>query len=61
MVPYSVWYRAYPGLTVRQIWSNETLRCEFARDPGEEEMIAALGRLSVAPKVLPDFSHARVV
>jgi hypothetical protein len=61
MVPHSVWYRAYPGLTVRQIWSNEKLRCELARDPGEEEMIAALGRLSVAPKVLPDFSHARVV
>jgi hypothetical protein len=61
MVPYSVWYRAYPGLTVRQIWSNEKLRCELAGDPGEEEMIAALGRLSVAPKVLPDFSHARVV
>jgi len=61
MVPCSVWYRAYPGLTVRQIWSNEKLRCELARDPGEEEIIAALGRLSVAPKVLPDFSHARVV
>jgi hypothetical protein len=61
MWPYAVWYRAYPGLTVRQIWNNEKLRCELARDPGEEEMIAALGRLSVAPKVLPDFSHARVV
>jgi hypothetical protein len=61
MVPHAVWYRAYPGLTVRQIWNNERLRRELADEAGEEEVIAALRRLSVAPKVLPDFVHARVV
>lgn len=60
MVPYSVWYSAYPGLTVRQIWNNENIRAGIVRDAGEEEMIKTLRRLGAAPKIVPDIVHARV-
>ncbi|HEX5109544.1 MAG TPA: hypothetical protein VFV95_13920 [Vicinamibacterales bacterium] len=58
MVPYSVWYRAYPGLSVRQIWNNEHLRSALAREIPEEEAVQAVRRLGAAPKVLPEILHA---
>jgi len=58
MVPYGVWYRAYPGLTVRQVWNNQHLRTALARDIPEEKVVQALRRLGAAPKVLPEILHA---
>jgi hypothetical protein len=58
MVPYAVWYRAYPDMTVRQVWNTEHLRAALDRDLPEEKVIKSLRRLGAAPKVLPEISHA---
>jgi hypothetical protein len=48
MVPHSVWYSAYPGLTVRQIWTNQKLRTDLFTDASDEEAANRLGRLAAA-------------
>jgi hypothetical protein len=61
MVPYALWYQAYPGLTVRQIWNNEIIRHELVRGAGEEAMVRALRRFGAAPEIPADLvAHARV-
>jgi hypothetical protein len=60
MVKHSLWYSAYEGLTLRQVWNNEHIRRELVRGAGEEEMVSALRRLGAAPKTLSDFLHAKV-
>jgi hypothetical protein len=60
MVVHSRWYRAYPGLSLRQIWNNEQLRRELAGSAGEETMVNALRRLGAAPKILPQLPYARI-
>jgi hypothetical protein len=60
MVAHSRWYRAYPGLALRQVWNNEQLRRELAGADGEERMINALRRLGAAPKTLPQLPYARI-
>ena len=59
MVPHSLWYRAYPGLTLRQVWNNEQIRRQLSRARGEEAMARALRRFGAATKVLPDNFHVR--
>ena len=59
MVPYQQWYQAYPGVTLRQIWSNARIRRRAAAG-GEEQTVEVLRRCSSAPKTLPDFLHARL-
>ena len=58
MVPCGAWYRAYPLLTVRQIWNNQHLRTALARDIPEEKVVQAVKRLGAAPKLLPEILHA---
>ena len=48
MVPHAVWYSAYSGLTVRQIWTNKRLRADLFAPLGDEAAVAGLGRLSLA-------------
>jgi len=48
MVPHAVWYSAYPGLTVRQIWTNQKLRTDLFSDSSDEEAADRLGRLAAA-------------
>ena len=61
MVPYALWYQAYPGLTVRQIWNNEIIRHELVRGAGEEAMVRVLRRFGAAPRTPADLvAHARV-
>jgi hypothetical protein len=60
MVPHSLWYRAYPGLTLRQVWNNEQIRRGLTRAAGEEAMVDSVRRFGAAPKILPDPFHARV-
>jgi hypothetical protein len=48
MVPHSVWYSAYPGLTVRQVWTNQKLRTDLFTDASDEEAANRLGRLAAA-------------
>ena len=60
MVVHSRWYRAYPGLSLRQVWNNEQLRRELAGSAGEETMVNALRRLGAAPKILPQLPYARI-
>ena len=59
MVRHSLWYSAYPGLTVRQVWNNEQIRRAITRARDEEAMMSALRRFGAAKKVLPDVLHAR--
>ena len=58
MVPYRVWYRAYPDATLRQIWNTENLRTELTRDLAEEDIVRSIRRLGSAPKSLPEILHA---
>jgi len=60
MIPHAHWYRAYPGLTVRQVWNNREIRRGLAQATGEEAMVRTVKRAGAAPRVLPDFSHGRV-
>jgi hypothetical protein len=61
MVPWSLWYQAYPGLTVRQIWNNEIIRRELVRAAGEETIARVLRRFGAAPTIPEDLvAHARV-
>jgi hypothetical protein len=61
MVPYALWYQAYPGLSVRQIWNNEIIRRELGRSVDEEAMARAVRRFAAAPDIPADqFAHARV-
>jgi hypothetical protein len=60
MVRHARWYRAYPGLTLRQVWNNEQIRRELARGKGEEAMVKALRRLGASPKILPQLPYARI-
>jgi len=58
MVPHEVWYRAYPELSLRQLWNNEQLRRALARDnPDEDDVHRALRRLGASPKIIPDIFH----
>ena len=38
----------YPGLTVRQIWTNQKLRTDLFSDSSDEEAADRLGRLAAA-------------
>ncbi len=59
MVPYQVWYRAYPDLSVRQIWNNEKIRIDLADDTiNEETIVATLRRFGGSPKIVPGIVHA---
>ncbi len=60
MVPHSLWYPAYHGLTVRQVWNNDRIRRGLATAKGEEAMVHTLRRLANAPKIVADAFHARV-
>jgi hypothetical protein len=60
MVTHSLWYRAYPGLSLRQVWNNEEIRRGLATATGEEAMVRTLRRFGASPKVLPDQLHAGV-
>jgi hypothetical protein len=59
MVQHSFWYRAYPGLTLRQVWNNEQIRRAVDRARDEEAMMRALERFGAAKKILPGAFHAR--
>ena len=48
MVPYSVWYRAYPGLTVTQIWNNERIRVGLLAPADDQQSLRLLRRLVAA-------------
>jgi hypothetical protein len=59
MVPHQVWYRAYPNMSVRQIWNNEGIRKNLAGDIRDEErMVATMRRFGGAPKIVPGIVHA---
>jgi hypothetical protein len=61
MVPWSLWYQAYPGLTVRQIWSNEIIRRAIAAGAEEEAIARIIRRFGAAPTIPADLvAHARV-
>jgi len=61
MTTHSFWYRAYPGLTLRQAWNNRNVRRELLRGSNDEEsMAAALRRLGQSPKTLADIGHSYV-
>src|SRR5581483_11499542 len=51
MVPHRLWYQAYPGLTVRQIWNNENIRVALVRKADEERVVKALRRFGAAPHI----------
>jgi hypothetical protein len=56
MTPMSVWYSAYPDLTVRQIWNNEKIRQLAGEQVDDEHAIDAFRRLAATPRVLDVFS-----
>lgn len=58
MTPHALWCRAYPDLALRQVWNNRRIRRALVRARDEEAMAAALRRLAMAPKTLPDLLHA---
>jgi hypothetical protein len=61
MVPWSLWYQAYPGLTVRQIWNNETIRRGVVSGAEEEAIARVIRRFGAAPTIPADLvAHARV-
>ncbi len=45
MVPYSVWYRAYPDTSVTQVWNNEKIRLGLLKGGDETASREWLGRL----------------
>jgi hypothetical protein len=56
MVPHSVWYSAYPGLTVVQIWNNEKIRRELGRTGSDESAVGLLRRFASATRIQNAFS-----
>jgi len=60
MVKHAGWYRAYPGVTLRQIWNNEQIRQGVSSATGEEAIVSVLRRFGAAPKTLPEFSNAGI-
>jgi hypothetical protein len=60
MVTHSGWYRAYPGITLRQIWNNEEIRRGVASASREEAIARVLRRFGAAPKTLPEFVNAGI-
>jgi len=60
MVKHAGWYRAYPGVTLRQIWNNEEIRRGVASATREEAVIRVLRRFGAAPKTLPEFINAGI-
>jgi hypothetical protein len=54
------WYRAYPGITLRQIWNNEEIRRGVASATREEAIVRVLRRFGAAPKTLPEFINAGI-
>ena len=48
MFPYSVWYRAYPGISVTQIWNNEQIRRSMLSVADDDESARRLRRLVAA-------------
>jgi len=60
MVKHAGWYRAYPGITLRQIWNNEEIRRGVASATREEAVIRVLRRFGAAPKTLPEFINAGI-
>ena len=61
MVQHSYWYRAYPDLTLRQVWNNEQIRRAIDKARDEAAMMSALERFGAAKKILPDIRHARTL
>jgi hypothetical protein len=60
MVKHAGWYRAYPGITLRQIWNNEEIRQGVASAIREEAIVRVLRRFGAAPKTLPEFINAGI-
>jgi hypothetical protein len=57
MVPHNVWYSAYPGLTLDQIWNNQMIRRGLGRTDGNDESaIALLRRFAAGPRIQNAFS-----
>jgi hypothetical protein len=46
MTPYSVWYRAYPGVAVTEIWNNEAIRCGLLGPADDRKSLQLLRRLA---------------
>jgi len=60
MVKHAGWYRAYPGITLREIWNNEEIRQGVASATREEAVVRVLRRFGAAPKTLPEFINAGI-
>jgi hypothetical protein len=57
MVPHQVWYSAYQGLTLDQIWNNQMIRRGLGRTDGNDESaIALLRRFAAGPRIQNAFT-----
>jgi hypothetical protein len=56
MVPHSVWYKAYPGLSLVQIWNNEQIRRRFRQSGDDESAVVLLRRFAAGPRIQNAFS-----